>query len=418
MKVEDLINIILEQCNISKEDIYKLIEEKKKKFKFLTDEGALYLIANELGVNLFVAHESKEVKIGEITPDRNYVNVVGKVLRIFQPRTFEKKGFSGKVCSIILADNTGRIRLVFWNKDVEKYIESGKIKEGDVIKVINAMVKENRFGDIELHVTGSTIIKINPEGIDINVPTGENVKISQLSPNMYNVSLIAKILRILPIREIQRFDGSIAKVANVIIADDTGKVRLSIWDENVDLIKRLKEGETIKVINAYVRERFGEKELVLSRIGKIVPCDEEVNVQEENLRKNIKDLKNGEIAEIKGIIIDVKNYKRIPEKNLFIMNLLVDDSTEVARLVFFNKRVEELLNIPLEELLESENIDEIIESKREELIGKEIIVLGRCKETEFGKDIIVDTFSFNIDYIQELNRLIDEAKKLLNIEKI
>ena len=114
----------------------------------------------------------------------------------------------------------------------------------------------------------------------------------------------------------------------------------------------------------------------------------------------------------------MKNYKRIPEKNLFIMNLLVDDSTEVARLVFFNKRVEELLNIPLEELLESENIDEIIESKREELIGKEIIVLGRCKETEFGKDIIVDTFSFNIDYIQELNRLIDEAKKLLNIEKI
>ncbi len=417
MNIEELIDLIVEKHNISREEIYKLIEEKKKKFKFLTDEGALYLIANELGINLFVTYESKEVRIGEITPDKNYVNVVGKVLRIFQPRTFERKGIQGKVCSLILADNTGRIRLVFWNKDVERYIESGEIKEGDVIKVINASVKENKFGDVELHVTNATTIKTNPEGVDINIPTGENVKISQLTPNMYNISLVAKILRILPIREIQRFDGSIAKVANIIIADDTGKIRLSIWDENVDLLKKLKEGETIKVINAYVRERFGEKELVLSRLGKIVPCDEEIDVGEENLRKCIKDVNNGEIAEIKGIIVDVKNYKRIREKNFFVLNVLIDDSTEVARLVFFNKRAEELLNIPMEELLDSENIEEIIEEKKKELIGREIVVLGRCKETEFGKDFVVETFSFNIDYMQELNRLVEEAKKLLDMDR-
>ncbi len=416
MNIEDLINIIIERCNISREDVYKLIEEKKRKFKFLTDEGALYLIANELGINLFVSERSKDVKIGEITSDRSYVNVVGKVLKIFQPKIFERKSGSGKVCSLILADNTGRIRLVFWNKDVEKYIESENIKEGDIIKLINAAVKENKFGDVELHVTNSTIIKINPEGIDINIPVGENVKISQLSSNMFNVTLIAKILKILPIREVQRVDGSVTKVANVIIADDTGKIRLSLWDENVEVLKKLREGETIKIINAYVRERFGEKELVLGKLGKLIPYEKDIEIKEKNLRKNIIELKDGEIAEVKGIIVDVRNYKRIPEKNLFLINVLLDDSTEVARLVFFNRVAEDLLNVPLEELLESENIDEIIEEKKQELIGKEIIVIGRCKETEYGKDITVDIFSFNIDYVKELNNLINEAKNLLNIK--
>lgn len=54
---EDLINILLDNSELNKKEIKKLINEKKEKVGagYLTDQGALFLLASDLGINL--SHE-------------------------------------------------------------------------------------------------------------------------------------------------------------------------------------------------------------------------------------------------------------------------------------------------------------------------------------------------------------------------
>ena len=59
-----------------------------------------------------------------------------------------KKGREGKLANLILADDTGRIRVVFWTENI-KLLD--KIKEGDVVKIKDVEVKQG-FRDDEAHL--------------------------------------------------------------------------------------------------------------------------------------------------------------------------------------------------------------------------------------------------------------------------
>jgi len=73
-------------------------------------------------------------------------------------KTFEKiDGGTGKVGSIILADETGEIRAVIWNEKAD-ILEN--ISSGVKIKIENARVKEGMEG-LEIHVNRSTELSVD-----------------------------------------------------------------------------------------------------------------------------------------------------------------------------------------------------------------------------------------------------------------
>lgn len=63
-----------------------------------------------------------------------------------------------------------------------------------------------------------------------------------------------------PIREFSRQDGSRGRVVNLDIADDTGRCRLALWDEDVALVEkgRIETGRILRVLDGFVKvTRFG-----------------------------------------------------------------------------------------------------------------------------------------------------------------
>jgi ssDNA-binding replication factor A large subunit len=150
LTLEEILSELEKNTKYSKEKLYEMIKEKHESLYGLVSlEGAAHLVARDLGVNLLIP-EKRSLKISNIVHGMKNINIKARVIQISEIREFERKdGKKGKVCSLILTDETSGIRLTLWDKQVGM-IEEGKIKEGDVIEIKNAFAKENVFGGVEL----------------------------------------------------------------------------------------------------------------------------------------------------------------------------------------------------------------------------------------------------------------------------
>ena len=132
----------MEQSGLSEEEVKNKIKEKQEEFSnLISEEGAAYIIAKELGVEL---REEKETKIRDIKPNTD-VDVLGKVIKE-NKRVFDTEKAKGVVQKIIIADETGVATLSLWNREIEKY----DVKPGDVLR-IRGFAKEGPFG-VEIKV--------------------------------------------------------------------------------------------------------------------------------------------------------------------------------------------------------------------------------------------------------------------------
>jgi replication factor A1 len=96
--------------------------------------------------------------------------------------------------------------------------------------------------------------------------TGLKKKIGQLRYKMKKVDLKAKVVEIPPVRSVMTRFGQKAKVTNIKIADDTGSIRLSLWNKRSD---GLHVGDNVEIENSYVARYRGELQLRLGRKGTI-----------------------------------------------------------------------------------------------------------------------------------------------------
>lgn len=91
------------------------------------------------------------------------------------------------------------------------------------------------------------------------------MKIKELEAGQGKVEVVAQIIEMSNIREFEKF-GRTGRVCNVVIKDDSGKIQLTLWDEQID---NFLVNDTIKVTNGYVKEWQGEKQLSVGKYGKI-----------------------------------------------------------------------------------------------------------------------------------------------------
>jgi ssDNA-binding replication factor A large subunit len=89
--------------------------------------------------------------------------------------------------------------------------------------------------------------------------------IKDLQPKQGNVEVEAVVVDKKEAREFNKF-GKTGRVCNATIKDSTGKMALTLWNEQVDQVK---VGDRIKVTNGYVNEWQGEMQLSTGRFGKI-----------------------------------------------------------------------------------------------------------------------------------------------------
>jgi len=96
-------------------------------------------------------------------------------------------------------------------------------------------------------------------------------KISELRSGMRGVDVKAKIIEIPPVKAVTTRWGGQAYVSNVMIADETGFIRLSLWNNQIDTVHF---GDEVEIKNCYVASFAGEPQLRPGKKGTISVIDQ------------------------------------------------------------------------------------------------------------------------------------------------
>jgi len=160
--LDEIIEKICEHTGMTQKKVMQLIDEKEDELSGLVSrEGAAYIVARELGISL-LRESKKQLKVKSLTEGLSSVDIVARVVRIYEPREFQKEDRKGSVASLILGDETGMVRLSLWNEEVEEIAELG-LREGDVVKVTRGYVKMDNRGNLDLRIGKGRIEKIEEE---------------------------------------------------------------------------------------------------------------------------------------------------------------------------------------------------------------------------------------------------------------
>jgi len=213
-------------------------------------------LADEETAAMLVAHEVGESEVGgiaDIEPGMEEAKFLAKVLSIGEVRTFERDGEDedGQVVNVEVADETGSVRAAFWDDHAQAAIE--ELEEGQVLR-IKGRPKEG-FSGVEISVDD-----VQPDDdTEIDVQVSDTYTVEDLSLGLSNVNLVGLLLDTDSVRTFDRDDGSEGKVSNLVLGDSTGRIRVTLWDEQADLATELEAGTTVEVIDGYVKDRDGQQ---------------------------------------------------------------------------------------------------------------------------------------------------------------
>ncbi|RAP50302.1 MAG: hypothetical protein BZ133_05840 [Methanosphaera sp. SHI613] len=373
------------------------------------------------------------VKISEVLDinqdEGKEVDVLGRILAIADIRQFQRvDGTDGKVRSIDLADETGVVRTSLWD---EKSDITQKL--GDAIKIENARTRLGQ-NTMELSVGRSSRITTPTEEETENLPSYEQLEmeryndrtISQLEENEQNVKLRVRVTNINDVNTFTRSDGRDGKVRAVYVADETGEIQVSLWDDDTDI--QFVEGSAIIIENPSIttqqnhlrlsitnsstirKARQDEAEAMLSMreieaklfVEKYIEDIEEEDAHIKvkgvieqingdkilyamcpNCNKRITQSEEGYICDICGEKIEKPDY-------LMIISCVLQDETGTVTATFFRKQAEELIGATTEDVIEifEQTGDETSMSSRiEDLIGHEVTVIADSNYNEYDEDI-------------------------------
>jgi replication factor A1 len=97
-----------------------------------------------------------------------------------------------------------------------------------------------------------------------------DIPIRDLRSGMTQVCLKAKVVEIPKPSLVYTRYGNYANVSNVLIADDTGTIRLCLWNEQISCIST---GDTIQIENAKTSTFRGQRQLNIGRKGLLSSVD-------------------------------------------------------------------------------------------------------------------------------------------------
>ncbi|HHE36734.1 MAG TPA: hypothetical protein ENL16_02870 [Candidatus Woesearchaeota archaeon] len=279
---------------------------------------------------------------------------------------------------------------------------------------------------------------------------GEKLQIKNILSGMRNVDVVGKVLQKYELREFKT-EKHAGKVANMLIGDDTGVIRVVLWHKQAELINQLKEGDIVKIRGGYVRDNQGRKEIHLSELSKLIINPPGVNVEVKPyeppvaVRKSIADIKEDDVnVEILATIVQVFDInffevcpqcnKRVrlrdegflcpthgkiePEYN-YVLNIYLDDGSDNIRTVFWRQQVEQLLSMDKSQIMVFKDDPSKFEPIKTELLGNIIKVIGRANKNQtFDRiELVVNQVDKSPDPDEEIKKLKEEVEKAVTQDK-
>ena len=101
--------------------------------------------------------------------------------------------------------------------------------------------------------------------------------IKDLKAREGKVDIVVDIVDVGESREFEKF-GKTGRVANAVAKDETGDIKLTLWNDDID---KIKAGDKVKITNGYVSEWQGELQLGTGKFGSMEVIGENKETKEE-----------------------------------------------------------------------------------------------------------------------------------------
>ncbi|MFO7832652.1 MAG: single-stranded DNA binding protein [Halohasta sp.] len=320
------------------EEFRAAVEDKVEQMGGLADEEtAAMLIAHEL--------RDEEVNgIADIEPGMDEVKFLGKIVSIGELREFERDGEDaedGYVVNMEVADSTGRIRISLWDNQAISAVgdpegeQHGHLDVGDVLRIAGR--PKDGYNGVEVSVD-----KAEPDDdAEVDVEVLDVHRVEDLTLGLSDVNLKGKILDVGTVRTFDRNDGSEGRVSNLAVGDPTGRIRVTMWDEQADLVDDFESGESVEIVDGYVKERDGSLELHVGSRGAVEPLEEDIEYVPETT--DIGSVEIGQTVDIAGGVIEAdekRTFDRDDGSQGQVRNIRLKDESGDIRVALWGEKAD------------------------------------------------------------------------------
>ncbi|MBS7609662.1 hypothetical protein KEJ36_03960 [Candidatus Bathyarchaeota archaeon] len=330
--------------DLTEAHVEKLIDDKLKSSKgFLTEEGAAFLIAHELGVKVVEEIPSRfEMNLGSLTENLKDISVSARIINLYGSREFVRRdGTKGKVLRATIGDSTGIADLVVWDEKAEAF----KAQPNQLIRINHGYTKRGLSGRLEIHVGRRGEVQLLEEELAKESSIAHPIfrSIASLKAQENAINLKGEVLELSSISIFQRPEGQ-GKLLRAKLKDETGVVNLVIWNDKVDLYgSSLRRGSIVKIYDARTKPGLDRKpEVHLDGRSKI-----EIEGFLEPLKISYASLAQlpdkGTVQELLAQIIGsapIREFSRGDGRKGKMASFLIRDGTGFARLVLWDDRTE------------------------------------------------------------------------------
>jgi len=249
--------LLRQKPELSRNEVLARIEDKKRTVGagYLTDQGALFLVAGELGVSLRKEDASSDLSIKDLYIGANDVTVVARVLAVYPVATYNKKdGGTGRYQRLALFDGKDSVRLTVWEEGLEQLEKLG-LQVDAPVRVANAYVKQGldgkatlnlgKRGKIQTLVDEKTIAKLPSISMVVQ-------KLPTLTKEERFVALDCVVSSEPRFSEFVRSDGSQGSLFQFGVLREGGKeARVVLWSPSAQ--PELKRGQKVRITNVRAR---------------------------------------------------------------------------------------------------------------------------------------------------------------------
>jgi ssDNA-binding replication factor A large subunit len=243
---------------LEREELLRRIKEKKQTVGagYLTDQGALFLVAGELGVSLRKEDATSDMTLKDLYIGANDVTVIARVLGVYPVSTYNKKaGGQGRYRRLALFDGKDLVRLTVWEEGLEQ-IEKLGLRPDTAVRVSSAYVKQGLDGKPNLNLGKRGKIEVlTDEKVAARLPTVSDVvqKLPELKKEEPFAALECVVTSESRYSEFVRSDGSEGSLFQFggTPSDGEKETRVVIWSPAAR--PELKRGQRVLITNVRAR---------------------------------------------------------------------------------------------------------------------------------------------------------------------
>ena len=343
---------LLEQkSELTKEDIEEQIKQKKEKIGagYLTDQGALFLIASDYGITLSEPLKI-EMELKDLYAGAKEISLETRVLNLSPAKQFSRKDgspFYLRTMTVYDANTTASVKL--WDEKANlPGIEN--LKPGDLIKIIKAYVKSDLDGSPTINIgSGSNIEPVNTES---EIPTIDTITkdISELEEGQKDLVISGITDGIISGMEFTNSRGKPGKALRMRLKGKDGNaMRVVLWGKDESYIPNMiSQSAKVRLLGVKVRsgnqgleihgndativeiEGGKEAEPVIARVLSMLTTDngKKMILAVDNKKNlyNISDLTNSTSICVEGDVIEC-----MPSK-IYGNSITLDENSFVRKL--------------------------------------------------------------------------------------